>query len=71
MSFSICTLLKGVPHGPAVFECKDWYGNCFTGVGVFNHGQIHNTPFTCIGAGFNKTYSNMKNGKIDVDGYYT
>ena len=66
--------MKGLPHGPAAFEYKDpsWPHNSFTGVGVFNHGQLHNTPFTCLkGDGYGRSFSNMQNGKYADGCYYT
>ena len=34
----MCTLLKGVPYGPALIECTfpEEKGNSFKGVGVFD-----------------------------------
>jgi hypothetical protein len=50
VSLKLCTLLKGVPNGPAYIECTipgDKF-NSFKGVGVFDQGRLHMGPFTAI-----------------------
>lgn len=62
----ICTLWKGLPHGLAAiqYETPNYWGDSFIGVGVFNLGKLHNTPFTCIAeTGVGITFSNMQNGR--------
>jgi hypothetical protein len=50
VTLEMCTLYKGVPHGIALINYTDpeskWYS--FRGVGVLHHGQLHNTPFSCL-----------------------
>ncbi len=50
VTLEICTLYKGVPHGIASMYYTDPEnkGLSFIGVGVFHHGQLHNSPFTFI-----------------------
>ena len=73
VTLSICTLWKGQPHGLATIQYKDPNDDdySFTGVGVFNHGKLHDTSFTCFseaeGEGF--AFTNMQNGK-PADGSY-
>ena len=68
------TLWKGVPHGIAAiqFDHPDDAYLSFNGVGVFNHGQLHNTPFTCLrgGDGYGFSFSNMQYGR-PADGSYS
>jgi hypothetical protein len=46
----MCTLLNRVPHGIAIIKYAnpddDW--ESFKGIGIFNEGRLHNSPFTCI-----------------------
>ena len=46
----MCTTYKGVPYGPALINYKDpnikWQS--FRGIGLFNEGKLHMTPFMCI-----------------------
>lgn len=70
----ICTLWKGVPHGLAIIQYKDllFPVNSFTGIGLFNHGKLHNTSFTCLredGEGY--SFSKMQNGRPADGSYYT
>ena len=46
----ICTTFKGIPYGPALISYKDLDYNflSFKGVGFFNKGKLHLTPFMCI-----------------------
>ena len=46
----ICTTYKGVSYGPALIKYKDPKDKSisFKGVGNFNKGKLHMTPFTCI-----------------------
>ena len=50
VTLEICTLYNGLPHGIAIIQYKDPENNfdSFRGVGVFNHGQLHNAPFICF-----------------------
>jgi hypothetical protein len=47
----MCTTYKGVPYGPALINYKDpdSYSRSFRGIGIFNGGKLHMTPFMCIG----------------------
>ena len=73
VTVSMCTLYKGVPHGLAAiqYEDPDYAYLSFTGVGVFNHGQLHNTPFTCKEGPNGFSFSNMQNGRPADESYYT
>ena len=71
-TLQICTLYNGVPHGLAVIQYTDpeskW--NSFVGVGVFNHGQLHNAPFSWVdGNDKGRSLSKMQNGR-PADGSY-
>lgn len=72
VTLEICTLYKGLPHGLAVInytDPKSTYSS-FHGVGIFFHGQLHNTPFTWFdgdGDGFSLT--KMQDGRA-ADGSY-
>ncbi len=50
MKLEICTLYKGIPHGIAVISYTDPNNKIrsFRGVGIFNNGELHNAPFTCV-----------------------
>jgi hypothetical protein len=52
-TLEICTLYKGVPHGMALISYDDPESKLksFRGLGMFNHGILHNTPFTLVGDG--------------------
>jgi hypothetical protein len=57
VTLKLCTLYKGVPHGPAYIEYThpSDKGLSFDGVGVFNEGRLHLGPFSAIdgrGVGF-------------------
>jgi hypothetical protein len=68
----ICTLYNGIPHGPSYIEYKHSNNDSctFTGVGIFNDGQLHEGPFACItGTGYGRLLSFMRNGRI-ADGEY-
>ena len=72
VTLEICTLWKGVPHGLAIVKYTDHKNeyDSFLGVGVFNHGQLHNGPFSCIkGKKWGKSFSKMQNGR-PADGSY-
>ena len=71
-TLQICTLYNGVPHGLAIIQYTDpedkW--NSFVGVGVFNHGQLHNAPFSYVdGNEWGRSLSKMQNGR-PADGSY-
>ncbi len=60
VTLKLCTLLKGVPYGPAHIEYThpSNKGLSFDGVGVFTEGRLHSGPFTAIrGDGFGCSYS--------------
>jgi hypothetical protein len=50
ITLKLCTLLKGVPYGPAYIEYidPDNKRRSFDGVGVFTDGRLHLGPFTAI-----------------------
>jgi hypothetical protein len=50
ITLKLCTLLKGVPNGPAYIEYidPDHKDRSFDGVGVFTDGCLHLGPFTAI-----------------------
>ena len=69
-----CTLYNGVPHGLAVIQYTDPEdkGLSFVGVGVFNHGQLHNAPFSCLdGNDWGTSLSKMQNGRPADGSYWT
>ena len=71
VTLSMCTLFKGVPHGLAII-CYSHQDDSFKGVGVFDHGQLHNAPFICVdGYGYGKSFSNMKHGRPAGKSYCT
>ena len=73
-TLQICTLYNGVPHGLAVIQYTDPENKdlSFVGVGVFNHGQLHNAPFSCLD-GYDKgiSLSKMQNGRPADGSYFT
>ncbi len=79
MTLEMCTLYKGVPHGMALIDYKDPTNKyngllSFRGLGIFQHGQLHNTPFTCLRGGEPEarnafTVAKMANGR-PADGSY-
>ena len=74
VTLSICTLWNGVPHGLASIEYEDPDddSNYWDGVGVFIHGQLHNTPFTYLdGVGEGYLFSKMENGRPADGSYHT
>jgi hypothetical protein len=52
VTLKLCTLLKGVPYGPAYIEYthpdEKYKYLSFDGVGVFTEGRLHLGPFTAI-----------------------
>ncbi len=46
----MCTVYKGVPYGPALikYDHPDEINLSFRGLGVFDQGKLHLTPFSCI-----------------------
>jgi hypothetical protein len=50
VTVEMCVILNGVPHGLAKFKYVDPKNKSlsFSGVGFFNQGTLHNSPFTCI-----------------------
>ena len=74
VTLEMCTLYKGVPHGIASINYTDPENEemSFRGVGVFHHGQLHNSPFTCLkGNGFPNSFSKMQNGRPADGSYHT
>ena len=60
VTLKLCTLLKGVPYGPAYIKYTHPSddGLSFDGVGVFTDGRLHMGPFTAIdGTGEGCSYS--------------
>jgi hypothetical protein len=71
-TLGICTLYKGLPHGLALIEYTDPESNSdsFRGLGIFDHGKLHNAPFTYVGgSGERVSISKMQNGR-PADGSY-
>ena len=76
VTLSICTLWKGVPHGLAAIEHTSSDGDdlSFRGVGVFNHGKLHNANFSCVSGesrGEGYSFTNMQNGRPADGSYFT
>jgi hypothetical protein len=46
----MCTTYMGVPYGPALINYKARNAEYFSfkGIGFFNKGKLHMSPFTCI-----------------------
>ena len=65
VTLEICTLYNGLPHGIAIIQYKDpekYYS--FRGVGMFDHGELQNAPFTCVAEYGNiYSFSKMQNGR--------
>ncbi len=62
----LCTLYKEKPHGLAIIECTypDDDHLSFKGVGMFNEGILHSTPFIWVDRhGYGYSYTNMHNGR--------
>jgi hypothetical protein len=60
VTLKLCTVLKGVPYGPAYIEYThpDRKDLSFDGVGIFTEGRLHLGPFTAIdGDGDGYSYS--------------
>ena len=60
VTLKLCTLLKGVPYGPAHIQYTHPSNKSlsFDGVGVFTEGRLHSGPFTAInGSGVGTSYS--------------
>ena len=75
-TLEICTLWKGVPHGLAIIQYKHPKSNwkSFRGIGIFNRGELNNSPFIFIrrfGEEHEVVYllSKMQN-KRPADGYF-
>jgi hypothetical protein len=71
---SMCTMLKGVPHGFAFIECTDHDDKRlqFKGIGIFNHGKLESGPFVCIdGEGWGYSFTKMQNGRPEDNSYST
>jgi hypothetical protein len=74
VNLKICTLYKGVPYGLALIKYEDPYDEekSFKGLGLFNDGELHNGPFTCIrGNGVGRSISKMLNGRPADESYST
>ena len=74
VTLSICTLWNGVPHGLASIQYEDSDDDAysFNAVGVFDHGQLHNTPLTSLeGDGTGYLFTKMENGRPADGSYYT
>jgi hypothetical protein len=73
VTLEICTLYNGLPHGIAIIQYKDpekYYS--FRGVGVFDHGELQNAPFTCVAEYGNRySFSNMQNGRPAEGSFFT
>ena len=72
VTLEICTFYNGIPHGIAIIQYTDPDDDylSFVGLGVFNHGQLHNAPFTWVHRnGYGSSFSKMQNGR-PADGSY-
>jgi hypothetical protein len=72
VTLEICTLYQGVPHGISIIKYTDSEGKwqSFHGLGIFNRGVLHNSPFIRInGFGSVLSISKMQNGR-PADGSY-
>lgn len=70
----LCTIMKGVPHGPAFIRYRDPDDDelSFIGSGVFVNGKLHNAPFSCINfEGDGYTFTKMQNGRPADASYCT
>ena len=68
------TLYKDLPHGIAVINYIDPKDKSlsFKGVGVFHHGKLHNSRFSCLrGDGWPYSFSKMHNGRPADASYST
>lgn len=75
VTLKLCTLLKGVPIGPAIINYTHKNSEkkylSFEGVGIFHEGKLHKGPFTALdGVGDGRLFSFMKNGR-PADSYYS
>ncbi len=76
VTLKLCTLYKGLPHGPAHIKFIHPFPNkkhlSFEGVGVFTEGKLHMGPFTAISYdGDGVSYSQMINGRPADSLYFT
>ena len=74
VNLEICTLFKGVPYGLALikYEDLDDEEKSFKGLGLFNDGQLHNGPFTCLREnGVGRSITHMLNGRPADGSYFT
>jgi hypothetical protein len=74
VNLEICTLFKGEPTGLAIIHYVDPKNTMksFKGIGIFNKGKLHNSPFICHNdeeKGFQ--FSKMINGIRAENFYYT
>jgi hypothetical protein len=72
-TLELCTINKGIPYGPAIITYK--YKNdashrrSFKGIGIFNEGKLHNSPFLAIlGDGTIRQIMTMINGRPQDNG---
>ena len=72
MILEICTTYQGIPFGPAfiVYHDPNKLQRSFNGVGIFNEGKLHMSPFVCVdGNGKRSLYSLMINGRPSTGHY--
>lgn len=70
----MCTFYKGVLFGLTLINYKDPFSKTlsFKGIGVFNNGVLHDTPFLFInGYGDAKLFSRMIDGRPADKSYST
>jgi hypothetical protein len=63
---------NGVPHGLAIIQYADPKDErlSFFGVGIFDKGKLHNSPFLCVdGHGDGISLTKIENGR-PADGSY-
>jgi hypothetical protein len=66
VTLQMCTFYKGVPFGLTLIHYKDRKDKrlSFKGIGVFNNGKLHGTPFLFInGYDEGKLFSQMIDGR--------
>ena len=76
VTLEMCTLYKGVPHGMALISHTDPQDAdvtkarlSFRGLGIFRHGVLHNTPFSC--AGRSQAFAKMFLGRPAPGSFHT
>ena len=74
VTLELCTFYKEKPWGLGFIKYSDPDNKklSFRGIGIFNDGKLHNTPFTCINDdGYARFFTNMIEGRPADDSNYT